>query len=172
MTTIHMKSSNKELHTDDLQVGQLPTITLNEDEAIDHEQIIIPVAGSLIKEQLSTLAFNEEPVTIRIERSSEKHAPKVVDAWVNGKGAEVLMNGSWVETFCLPVGLVVTTKRKYVEVMARSKTDNVTTKTGSTIEDSPLNIIDRNTSSRTPFSVIKDINPLGVQWLTNLLQEG
>ena len=162
----------KEIHTDDLEVGQQPRITLVDGEDIDHEQIIVPVGAALIKDIAPGLAFAEEQLTIRIERSSDKFAPKVVDVWVNGKGAESFVNGAWHELGFLPVGIPVITKRKYVEVMARSKTDNVTTQTGSINEENPVNHIDRITSSRTPFSVIEDKNPLGVQWLTRLLQEG
>lgn len=172
MATIHMKSSNKELHTDDLVVGQQADILIPDGDGIDHEQVIVPVGASLLKEQVPGIAFGEEPVTIRIERTSEKFAPKVVDIWVNGKGAEAFVNGAWVEFGFLPVGLEVITKRKYVEVMARSKVDNVSTETGSMNDDNPVNKINRATSSRTPFSVLKDINPLGAQWLTRLLQEG
>ena len=172
MAEIYMKSSSKEIHTDDLKVGQQDPILLKDDEEIDHEQIIVPIGASLLKEQVPGLAFGEEPITIRIERKSEKFAPQVVDIWVNGKGAEAFVNGKWVEFGFLPVGLPVITKRKYVEVMARSKVDNVSTETGSMFDENPANRVNRATSSSTPFSVLKDGNPLGAEWLTRLLQEG
>lgn len=162
----------REVHTGDLPVGQAPRITLGADDEIDHEQVIVPIDSPLGSDQMQNLAFAEEPVTIRIERSNEKHAPIVVDCWVNGKGAEVFVNGKWTEFGCLPVGIPVTTKRKYVEILARSKIDNVTTNTGTIHDANPVNHIDRATSSKVPFSMIQDRNPLGVEWLTRLLQEG
>lgn len=163
--------TGKEISTSDLKVGQQPRIVLTADDEIDHENVIIPVDTPLMSEHARLLAFAEEPVTIRIAQSSEKFAPKVVDAWVNGKGAEVLMNGKWVELGWLPVNIPVTTRRKYVEILARSKTDALSTQVVKH-EESEENNIDRNTSSKTVFSVIDDKSPLGVEWLTRLLMEG
>lgn len=168
--TSRRSSANREIHTGDLDVGQAKDIVLD-DDPIDREQIIVPVDGPLLSGQAQNLAFSEEPVTIRIERTKEKNAPKVVDAWVNGKGAEVLINGKFVEFGCLPVGLIVTTKRKYVEVLARSKTDSVSTSVVKR-DDGEDNIVNRDTSSSIPFTVVQDKNPIGAEWLTRLLMEG
>jgi hypothetical protein len=57
-----------------------------------------------------------------------------VDCWVNGKGAEVWdeRTRKWMEFNFLPVGLPIITKRKYVEVLARSKSMKVNTPTTGT----------------------------------------
>lgn len=165
------RGGSKEIHTGDLKVGQQPKIILD-DNPIDHEQIIVPVDGPMGMNQVEMLAFAEEPITIRITPSNEKNAPVVVDCWVNGKGAEVFVNGKWFEFGCIPVARAVITKRKYVEVLARSKVDNVSTRTGSTNDEKPENSIDRSTSSKTTFSVLHDKNPAGAEWLTRLLMEG
>lgn len=159
----------KELHTADMAVGQAPKIILPDEGPIDREQIIV-TDRQPASDYLDALKFAEEPVTIRIERSAEKFAPHSVDLWVNGVGAEVLMKGKWIQTGYLPVGHVVTTKRKYVEVLARSKHDSVQTEVRKH-EESEENVIDRHTSQKTPFSVIRDDNPRGAEWLTRLLQE-
>lgn len=161
-----------EIHTGDLLIGQTPRISLEDGEEIDHEQIIVPIDSPLGSSQVENLAFAEEPVTIRIAKSSEKFAPKVVDCWVNGKGAEIFVNGKWLEFGCMPIEMPFTTKRKYVEILARSKVDTVTTQTGSMADEKPANNIDRSTSSKTPFTMIQDKNPKGSEWLTRLLMEG
>jgi hypothetical protein len=166
--TLHRRGP--EIHTGDMKVGQQPSISL--DGPLDHEQVIIPVDTPLETEQTKNLAFAEEPVTIRIEPSSEKFAPKVVDCWVNGVGAEVFMNGRWHKLGVLPVGIPVTTKRKYVEVIARSKQDTVSTISGKPGDENPENRIERNTYHKAPFSVISDKNPVGAEWLTRLMAEG
>jgi len=168
-TPVHAPA--RELHTADMAVGQQPAIALRDDEPIDREQVILPVDRQPAADYLKQLAFAEEPVTIRIERSSEKFAPNSVDCWVNGIGAEVLMKGKWIQLGYLPVGHIVTTKRKYVEVLARSKHDAIQTNVVQHAE-SEENLVERHTSMRTPFSVLKDENPIGHQWLTRLLAEG
>lgn len=161
----------RELHTADMAVGQQPAIVLRDDEPINHEQVILPVDRQPAGKYLADLAFAEEPVTIRIERTAEKNAPNSVDCWVNGVGAEVFMNGKWLQLGYLPVGHAVITKRKYVEVLARSKHDSISTNVRQH-EDSEENLVERHTSQRAPFSVLKDANPMGHQWLTRLLAEG
>lgn len=163
-------SPSKELHTGDMAVGQHAPIVLMDDRPIEREQIIVPLEKQMAGKYLADLAFAEEPVTIRIERSAEKFAPHSVDCWVNGVGAEIMIRDKWVQTGYLPVGHVVTTKRKYVEVLARSKHDSVQTEVRKH-EESEDNDIGRHTSQKTPFSVISDKNPRGAEWLTRLLQE-
>ena len=153
-------------HTNDVKIEQKKPIETRED--VDNVIIAEP---NLQKDYADALAFAEEPVTIRIERSSEKFAPKVVDLWCNGKGAEVLTNGRWVEMKCLPVGVPVTTKRKYVEILFRSKVDSIETNVVKE-PDSERNMIDRHTSARSPLSIIRDDNPLGVEWASRMVRAG
>ena len=159
-----VRRADREIHTGDMPIDQKPTIT---DEVLPN---IVLSPDRLEDDYLAQLAFAEEPVTIRIERSGEKFAPNVIDLWVNGKGAEILQNGKWIPYGALPVGVPVTTKRKYVEVLARSKTDTINTKSYKKDEFTEVNAIERYTSSKAPFSVIRDANPLGIEWLTNLLR--
>lgn len=155
-----------ELHTGDIRITQKPVIETREDT----EGEIVVAPESLENDYQAQLAFMEEPVTIRIERSAEKFPPRVIDCWVNGKGAEVLINNKWVETRAIPVGMPVTTKRKYVEVVARAKVENVNTHVEKR-PDSEVNEIHRNASARAPFSVIHDANPKGAAWLTGIVSQ-
>jgi hypothetical protein len=91
-----------------------------------------------------------------------------VPCWVNGKGAEVLVNGKWVEFGYLPVSQMLTTKRKYVEVLLRSKRDSVNTNVIERDNEDPQNIIERSTTSTALFSIIEDRNPRGAEWATEL----
>jgi hypothetical protein len=165
------RRARRELHTSELPIGQSPAIDLPDNGPIDHEQVIVPVDTPLVDSYLVGLKFAEEPVTIRISMSSEKYAPKVVDCWCNGIGAEVMMNGRWQQLGWIPVGREVTVKRKYVEILARSKIDNITTDTDDPGVENPQNRIERSTSAKVPFSVLKDDNPMGHAWLTRLMAE-
>jgi len=114
------------------------------------------------------LAFNEEPVTIRIEPSSDKNAAAHVPLWINGRGGEVLLQGQWVPCGYLPVNTVLTTKRKYVEVLMRAKIDTVNTDVIEEQGKDPVNKVKRFTTAAHTFSIIKDKNPLSQAWLTEL----
>lgn len=117
---------------------------------------------------IDELAFMEEPVTIRIQKSTEKYAPNVVDCWVNGKGAEQFINGRWAVCGWLPVNHLVITKRKYLEVLAHAKVDSLQTEVKKH-EDREDNFAIPYTSSKYPFQVVTDNNPRGSEWLHRVL---
>jgi hypothetical protein len=63
-------------------------------------------------------------------------------------------------------------RRKYVEVLARSKPMSVQTKHESAEESlNPQNEVIRTTSSQFPFSVLEDTQR-GIEWLNRLMSEG
>lgn len=162
-----IKRTRREVHSADMPIDQRESIDVS--DGIDHENIVI-ASPHITNDSLKMLAFMEEPVSIMIQKANEKHAPIVVDCWVNGRGAEVFQNGQWLVLGYLPVGREIITRRKYVEVLARSKVDNVTTDVIQS-PDSEQNLVNVGTSSKAPFSVIEDRNPLGREWLSRLMRE-
>lgn len=158
--------ARKEVHSDDTAIDQKPDLIGDLDE---REPEIILVDKRPNKEYLDELAFNEEPVKIRIEPSAEKNAASAVPFWVNGKGCEVYQNGRWNEIAYVPVGQEFITKRKYVAVMASAKYDRI-----ETIHDAAgtseivNNKVSRFTSAVASFSILEDKNPRGAQWLQEL----
>ncbi len=157
----------RELSTDDVKVNQRPARNLD-DPDYDGE-VVSAIMDGRDQAYLDELAFMEEAVTIRIQKGSEKHAPPVVSCWVNGKGAEQLTNGKWMVCGWLPVNHPVVTKRKYVEVLARSRTDTITTDVVKREHDED-NLAIPNTSTKYPFTVIGD-SARGNDWLTRILTE-
>lgn len=156
----------KELHTSQVKIEQKAPI-------LDHKNYegeVVLVDAMHDKAWTEELAFNEEPVTIRIEPSAEKHAASAHPVWVNGKGAEVFQNGQWQEIGYLPAGKVLTVKRKYVAVLACAKFDRITTEVVEVVNDNPNNKINRFTSAPVSFSVLEDKNPKGTAWLTELIR--
>lgn len=130
------------------------------------------------KEYLAELAFNEEPITIIIQKGPEKMAPRIVDCWVNGRGAEHFRNGKWHVCGWLPVNVPVITRRKYVEVLARAKADSVETEVvkhidgGGSSNGREDNLAHRYTQTKFPFSVLNDPSGTkGMAWLTKILNE-
>lgn len=114
------------------------------------------------------LAFMEEPVTIRLEPSSDKNAATAFPIWVNGKPAEVFQNGRWDEIGYLPVSRVLVIRRKVLEVIIRAKTDTVHTKVQEMDSDRPNNVVQRFTSPVHSFSILEDKSPRGAAWVAEL----
>jgi hypothetical protein len=159
-----------ELQTGTLRVEQgkpLPEdLSERQPEIIEVDNI----EAQSLKEYADRLAFNEEPVTIRIEPSAEENAPDFHPVWVNGVGAEVMFQGRWVSFGFLRVGEVITTKRKYVEVLLRSKRSFVRTTFDYTPDGDTRNFTPRTTSQLMAVSIVKDTNPRGAAWATELVR--
>lgn len=151
--------ARREVHTDDMDTRDIGDVTLPAQGVImrEAEAIALP-DGPVENDQLKNLAFNEEVMTIRLERSSEKNAPHFHDFHVNGVT-------EWV-----PVGQPYKIKRKFVEVIARSQPYDVQTEVIEEPGRDPFNRVIRNSRSKYPFSVIHDPNPKGFAWLTNIMQ--
>jgi hypothetical protein len=163
-----VRRAKPEVSNADFPIGQKPPVNLDDGPK---EQIISALDSPLGDDYAQALAFAEEPIEILIHPSREPNAPIVYDVWVNGKGAEVFVAGKWHVFNCLPVGKNVITKRKYVEVLARSKVDNIATDVDDATMENPGNRINRVTSSTAVFSVIGDNNPRGREWLRNLMAQ-
>lgn len=162
------------IHSADIPEAQAPgDVSLSLDTPLERGESIIALDKPLTDEYAKALAMAEDSITILIEPGTEENAPRGIDLWVNGKGAEVMdpANGQWVELRFLPVGGPIVTKRKYVEVLARSKTETVRTKHGSQNEENPENTLMRTTARRAMFSVLEDKNPMGRAWLTRLMSD-
>lgn len=160
----------REVHTGDLAIAEAPDADIEQ-----RSETIIPVDKPLEADYAEALAFMEDPITIRIEPSDEENAPIVIDCWVNGKGAEVLdtLTGKFMEINCLPIGQPIITKRKYVEVLARSRTDRVTSQEETAHPDVGRDgfKVQRRSQRKNMFSVLEDKNPRGREWLNRIHAE-
>jgi hypothetical protein len=152
----------------DIPDTQKADIDLGLDKPVVHGEALANVAGDVNQQSdyLAALEFNEEPLRIIIEENGrsdlpETHAPVAVQ----GKNAEVLINGKWVEVGWLPIGQEIITKRKYVEVLLRAKTDTFKTIHDDATVERPRNSVNRRTSAQYPVTVLQDNNPKGGEWL-------
>lgn len=155
--------------TEEMPLAQKNDIDL--DAPIVHGETLANVGGSVdfAADYLSQLAFNEEPVTIIIEENQRSDFPEThVPASVRGKGAEMFTNGQWIEVGWLPIGRELITKRKYVEVLVRSKSDSIKTEHDDATVERPRNAISRRTSANYPVTVLEDRNPLGREWISRI----
>jgi hypothetical protein len=125
---------------------------------------------------LDDLKFNEQPVSVVIPRSAERNAPGYVHCKVNGVGAEVLnpITKQWMRWEWLPLGVVLTVKRKYLEVLARARKDSVTTRE---VNPFPLPnqdgfVLERDTTQVAPFTVRHDpAGERGADWYRRAMTE-
>ena len=161
------RAAQRENHSADTATVQRGMLDIT--ESLDHDNVVI-AEGPFSSDYAAQLAFNEEPVEILIYPGTEKFPAKVADCWVNGRGAEVFMNGKWVVLGYLPVNIPVITKRKYAETFANSKVDNITTSHGDQTEKDPKNIVETSTSAKTPFTITRDDSPYGREWLARLMR--
>lgn len=149
-------ASKTELNTSDLPQKETK-IDLNADVSIiRQDESVITEQMDFNKQYFDELKFMEETITIRIERMNDKNAPKVVDVSVNGI------------TKFIPVGEPFAIARKYVEVLARSKSDNIETIDASMDYANSANQIRKISAQKYPFSIVSDPNPLGVEWFMSI----
>jgi len=149
----------REVHSGDVEMPSIPSTSLDGSGILEArgEDIVLSGEESLNADYQAELAFNEEVLTIRLERSADKFAPQFIDVYCNGVA-------EWI-----PVGKPHKVKRKFVEVLALSKPDEIQTEVIERMNQDPQNLVHHSISCKYPFSVISDPNPNGSEWLTRLL---
>lgn len=162
----------QELSSEDIKLEQPPSIEIPSEGAIERPaEVVTPLEAADKDDYVDQLAFNEEPVTIELLPGQDENAPPSIPVWVNGVGAQVLINGKWVVITYLPVGRQITVKRKVLETIARAKPTHIKTNVVEQPGKDPVNMIDRRNYMRYPFNIIEDKNPKGRDWLSRILAE-
>ena len=137
----------------------------------DRDPELVLVAPDLVDtEYANELAFMADWVTIRLEPSGAENAPDTVSCWINGRGAEILVNGRPVIWTHLPVGPEITVRRSTVEIIARSKTMRVETDKTPELAAQLKNTIIRRVSQTQPFSIVHDPSPRGRAWAQEMIR--
>lgn len=152
----------KALETQEQQVGQdHPRAMKNTGPARESiEPARVQRVGRVVsQDKLEALKFNEEILTVMVHESTNPIDDPIPEVWNDGK----------VQRF--QRGKEMDVKRKYVEVLARSKK---TAYSQTKIKDgNGDDVIVNNpmTALKYPFSVLRDPNPRGAAWLKNILAE-
>lgn len=165
-------TKQREIHTGDMATTQKPDVDLTLGGTIIHGEALPNIAQEqeLMASHNALLAFGEEPMHIRIEDNSQADFPEThVQVLVQGENAEVFQNGRWLKIGWLPIGVELITKRKYVEVLARSRIDSIRTVHDDATVERPRNTIRRATKAQYPLSIIQDNNPMGREWLSRIM---
>jgi len=158
-------SRRNEVHTADMATQSRPPTDMSSAD-FNREDIVVAEDNiPALEKYMADLKFNEDPITIRINgHSRDKEAPKHIACWVNGKGIELLVNGKFVVLGYVPIGVNVTTKRKYVENLMTSTPVTVNTVVGRADKDQPDQSIVYERAAEYSISVIKDESPAGADW--------
>jgi hypothetical protein len=157
MTTRQTKSAVDSNSTD---INQPSAIELPSTGDVAHSAIEIEKAdGETLKHKAAALAFMEEPVDVVVHESTDPNAEPVVSVFNNGI----------VQHFVR--GATQTVKRKYVEVLARAKQTSLNT--GEVTDNSGGRAIriNRHRALRYPFSVVRDTNRKGPEWLKKVIAD-
>lgn len=166
------RAARQQVHSYDTTPQQPSDVILPETGDIERSaEIIQPLEKTAKDPYYDELQFNEEPVTIELLQSQDENASPWVPAWNNGRGAEMLINGKWIVATYLPVGQMITIKRKILEQIVRAKPDKVSTNVIEQQGQDPINKINRRTFMKYPLTVHEDKNPKGQDWMRRILAE-
>ena len=160
--------ARQEIHTGSMTTEQPGAII---GDLVDREpDIIIADAAMIDKDYEGELAFMAEWLTIRLEPSGAENAPDTFPVWVNGRGAEILINNKVVIWTHLPVGPEITVRRSVVEIIARSKTMRVQTDHTGELFRQTANKTNRSVAQTQPFSILHDPSPRGRAWASEMVR--
>lgn len=150
------------VHTEDMPLAQQSDISIPDAGPLSREsEVIVPAdATALDKNYADALKFNEDVLDILLEPSSEENAPTVIDVTVNG------------ETKWIMVGQQIGLKRKFVEVLMRSKPVAVSTSHEDIGAKVINNRIIRSTRAKYPLSILHDpAQGKGIEWMRRIRAE-
>jgi len=148
-----------------IENGELPTAkldSLDDDDLADRAPEVLVADESVVasKEYAEQLAFMNEPVEILLHPGREKFAPLWEGFYVNGVP-------KWVQ-----VNVPTVLPRCYVEVMARAQQRDIRTESAAIDNDASAGTVNRihpSMSAQYHFSVLRDPNPRGRQWLASVM---
>lgn len=156
----------KKYSSDDFKIPQRETIHIAPlGQALDQSSEIVVVSEKAMhKKYLEALAFANEAIMIELEPPMEDNPPHCHPCWVQGKGAEIFHDGRWIAYGAFPYGVKIITRRKYAEVLLRSKRTRIAS--GYTkFERTEDNWIKPSTTATVMMRIHEDRSPLAKEWL-------
>lgn len=147
--------------TTELDVGQkthidIPGMGVLDRSALQEEGVEVVPAVAL-DGYAADLAFMEEPVEVEVHESNDPNAEPIVDLYCNGTPQRIVR------------GQPITVKRKFVQILANARQVSMSTETLVQGYD-VINRVSKRSALRYPFSVVRDDNRKGRDWLRQVLQ--
>lgn len=155
-----MATTRKTIEAAELPVGQQASVDLDKAEIkrSDLDTSDIEVVHQLDNSHAEELRMLEEKVEVLVHESTDPNAAPFVEVWNNGT----------VQRFIR--GVPQECKRKYLEVLARAKETSIATAEAvHQATGDRYTRIDKHTALKYPFSVLRDDNPKGANWLRGVL---
>lgn len=121
--------------------------------------LIVPASEYLDPEKMATLAFMNEPVTIRIGTTTDKNAAQVFETNINGN-----------LTF-FRRGATLTVKRYVVDHLLRMKETVYSQQEVTNAEGIREFVHIPHTALKYDFSIVRDDNPMGKSWERGVLAD-
>lgn len=127
------------------------------DASLDVPLVQVP-DGPLTKEKAEELAFMDELVEVTVSTTSDQNERQLISVWNDGRH-QLFIRGRPVKC-----------KRKFLEVLLRSKPENFHNR--ERVDESGVRQIDylKNVSQKYSVSV-QDPNPRGADWMRKVLLE-
>ena len=142
-----------------------PDIEIPLDGVVKREDLVAEVEPvhnlADFDQKAQMLAFLEEPVEIFLHESTNPNEEPVVFLQVSGEPAQP-------GNPYLIRGKQYTVKRKFVEQLVRAKTVSYSQPFKGELNDN-VNSMRPHIAMRYPFSVVRDANPKGGKWLSQLM---
>jgi hypothetical protein len=152
---------DKEVNAAEQDLGVQKDLVLPATGPVIRDDLSIEIAeGTLPDDYAKSLAFMEEKLEVLVHESTDPNADNPVLLACNG------VNQFFVR------GQPQLVKRKYVEILARSKTTAIATREVRDYQGDLSTSITKATALRYPFSIVRDENPQGAAWLRSVLQQG
>lgn len=152
-TTGNRRGGKRELDASSEYLGAAPEIDLGH-SADDPESIVTELGANTV----SSEAFMNEKLTVIMASNGADDETPVVPVGVNGA------------FIYLPRDEPIEVKRKYVEVLARAKKTDYD-QTLDIMLGERMNRLTQRHVLKYPFTVISDPNPVGHQWLREILAQ-
>lgn len=150
-------------------LAQPGVVTFDEDNNQETTDSVIAVHSDMVgfNEKAERLAFMEELVQVMIheDQNANDDPQPYVFLSVNGEGP-MPNKVPWV-----PRGVPINIKRKFVERLARAKRETVKSVEKVNAQGERYIEYPKHASLQYPFSVLRDDNPRGATWLTQVLSE-
>lgn len=173
----HVMSGPQGQSTGDFKVPQFDGGSIDIGQRLEEGREPIAIVDKMPSTEFADeLKFNEDPVTVVLTPSQDKNSPKQIYCAVNGKGAEVWDERTkrWLEFKYVPVGRVLTVKRKYLEVLARSRADSFSTRevTPTPMANQDGFALDADTVPVAPMTIRHDpAGAKGQEWFARVMAE-
>ena len=157
LAPVFMKTG-KETDTRDMEVGQIPDITMKDGDLVTGGLTLEPVDKPLHKAYLDDLAFMEEEITIMLNETTDENAENPVIVGNNGIFKQFFR------------GVPTRAKRKFVDGLI-VKSSRVSTPEVQNGGGERTFAIRQHPAQKFPFTLMEDRNPKGIEWLRRRMAE-